>query len=660
MRAFLEGIVVYGGMSVAGVVLLLVRNPEPLWLCVAGGVASLLYLVANWRARRAYLATLIEQLRSGRLDVEDVGDAIGGWEASRLAALWEHAMREEGLRPSTALLQLVPGLAARGVIDPLVRAASHPNADVRRSCVNALASLGGDAVVGPLGLALDDPDAGVRLAALRGLARLEGDPAFVAARLGDLLQDLDPRVRAEAALRAGPDGLEILQKMIASARNEDAVAALAVAPRSLLSAVAERARAAEPEVRAAALECLARICLEPPLESAELVALLRDADPRVRRAAALLLANFEDEEALAALAGCLTDPAPEVQFAAETVLGSLGADGLAAVEPYLSSEVERAVESALRVVAASGVSEARSVLLHELRRRVRELWYDIVVYQHLPRERTLAARFLRAAYRDAMMRERRLSFKVLEVLENPKVIRKVDRAMRAGSKRSRADALEVLSNLGDREASELLVLVHETAPLEERARALAGIVQVPETLPDILAQARRSELRWIRMAAEAVDPQEGAPPPEEDVMERLLALKRVDLFHNLSLEQLDAVHRVTKEEDYLAGEVICREGDPGDMLYLLLQGRVAVVKSHGTPEAIQLASMEAIDYFGEMAILDNEPRSATVVAQTPARLLMLDGSSLKDLILQMPDISFEIFRVLTGRIRVAEKRLSRT
>jgi CRP-like cAMP-binding protein len=59
-----------------------------------------------------------------------------------------------------------------------------------------------------------------------------------------------------------------------------------------------------------------------------------------------------------------------------------------------------------------------------------------------------------------------------------------------------------------------------------------------------------------------------------------------------------------------------------------------------------------------MAILDDEPRSATVVAAEPARLLSLDGNSIKELILQMPEISFEIFRVLTHRVRAAESRLT--
>jgi CRP-like cAMP-binding protein len=57
-----------------------------------------------------------------------------------------------------------------------------------------------------------------------------------------------------------------------------------------------------------------------------------------------------------------------------------------------------------------------------------------------------------------------------------------------------------------------------------------------------------------------------------------------------------------------------------------------------------------------MAILDDQPRSATIVAREPSRLLALAGTSLKELILQMPDISFEILRVLSARVRSAEQR----
>ena len=141
-------------------------------------------------------------------------------------------------------------------------------------------------------------------------------------------------------------------------------------------------------------------------------------------------------------------------------------------------------------------------------------------------------------------------------------------------------------------------------------------------------------------------------------MERLLALKQVPLFATLSLDQLEAVHQITRETSYLKGETIVREGDPGGELYLLLEGTVQAWKSFGTPQARWLNTISAVSYFGEMAILDDEPRSATVVAVERARLLSLDGRSLKELIHQMPEISFEIFRELTSRVRAAEKRLA--
>lgn len=139
-------------------------------------------------------------------------------------------------------------------------------------------------------------------------------------------------------------------------------------------------------------------------------------------------------------------------------------------------------------------------------------------------------------------------------------------------------------------------------------------------------------------------------------MQRLLALRKVPLFESLTLDQLDAVDQLAVERDYQPGEVIVRQGESGDELFMLLEGSVDVLLDHGQPTQERLRTLEAVDYFGEMAILDDQPRSATIVANRPSRLLALAGGSLKELILQMPDISFEILRVLSARVRSAEQR----
>jgi CRP/FNR family cyclic AMP-dependent transcriptional regulator len=84
---------------------------------------------------------------------------------------------------------------------------------------------------------------------------------------------------------------------------------------------------------------------------------------------------------------------------------------------------------------------------------------------------------------------------------------------------------------------------------------------------------------------------------------------------------------------------------------------VRVFKHYGMPSETELGTVSAVSYFGEMAVLDDAVRSATIVASERLRLLAVDGANIKELILEMPELSFEIFRVLTRRVRAAEKRL---
>ena len=138
-------------------------------------------------------------------------------------------------------------------------------------------------------------------------------------------------------------------------------------------------------------------------------------------------------------------------------------------------------------------------------------------------------------------------------------------------------------------------------------------------------------------------------------MERLLALRQVSLLSGLSLERLQAVDRVAREAEYVQGEVIVREGEPGDELYLLVEGTVEVRRRTGEGE-VRLDTLGAGAYFGEMAVLDGSPRSATVVATSDVRALVLDGVRLRELVLEMPELAFDLLRVLAERVRRAERR----
>ncbi len=140
-------------------------------------------------------------------------------------------------------------------------------------------------------------------------------------------------------------------------------------------------------------------------------------------------------------------------------------------------------------------------------------------------------------------------------------------------------------------------------------------------------------------------------------MERLLALKEIPLFKNLSLDQLEAVDQITKEVEYLPDEVILRQDEPGDELYLLLEGRVRIFTNYGLPNEDEKPEQSAVSSFGEMAVLHDGTRTATVVAAERSHLLCLDGNSLRELLMQMPEISFEMFRVLVERVRTAENQI---
>jgi hypothetical protein len=661
MRALLEGIVVYSGMAAAGAALLAlpggVRGPrDVLLLCGLGAGLAVLYLAANAAVRRAYLATLVEQLRAGRLDLRDVGDALGGFEVAQLADLWRELLARRAPGARDGGLELAPLLAERGLVEPLVFAAGHPDAEVRLASIDALATVEGEGARAALLGALDDAEAAVRAAALRGLGP-PGDPALAAsaavrARLADPVSD----VRAEAALRCGGEGHALLERMARAADPAEAVAALTRLPSSLQWLARERAADRAPAVCAAALEALVRLGAEHSVPTAEVAPLLGHGAPGVRLAAVAMLGAQGTDAAAGALGAALDDAVRSVRRAGAEALGRLGDRGVEAARPQLEARGLWTVDAALGAIGAAGTPRARAALAADLRRRVREAWtHELAGAALTAAAADVPHRFLRTAHASAGARALRLAFRILELLEGPVVVRSVQRTLRLGRPRARADALEVLSNLGDRAAAGLLALLHESGPLEDRIRGVPLVPTRPRSAADVVEAGRGAADPWIRVAAAAAA---AADEGEHGIMERLLALREVPIFARLRLDQLESIHRAMRDETYVRGELIVREGEPGHELYLLLEGEVEVWAGWGGPNPKLLNRLAAVSSFGEMAVLDDETRTATIVVAKDARVASLAGDRLKDLVFTMPEIAFEIFREIIARVRRAERRLA--
>jgi HEAT repeat protein len=657
IRAFLEGVAVYAGMAAAGALLLLIREPQPLLLAALGAFAAALYLGTGLLVRREYLRELEAAIRAGRLDLSDV-EGIGQFETERLAEVALQLLEAESQRPSRSLLRMLPRIAERGALEPVRAGLAHLHADVRITCIGALGAAREGADVDGLRRACADPQAAVRRAALRALASWPEAARAAATELEALRDDPDAGVRARAAALGGDDGLRVLAAMLASDDGDEVVAAAAQAPVGLADRLSARALDPDARVRVAVLQRLTEIAPDTELPAPVFGEALASPEPRLRSAALRLLALRPDADPTR-IARALADAAFSVRSSAVSALSALGADGVRAAQPYLRDGRERAVRAALDVVARAETPSRGELLQRELLHHARELWVSELVQPLLPDGDGSASTFLRLAWRDEGDRHRRLAFHVLELGGNARSVRHIERALRFGAPRARADALEVLSNLGDREAARLLVLRFEGELDAERLAAAAARVHVPADAAALLAASRRAESLWVRAGAAAIDPTLGHNAVGVLTMERLLALRKVPLFETLTLDQLDAVDQLAEERDFAPGEVIVRQGEPGGELYLLLEGSVEVLLDHDLPTQRALRQLTAVDYFGEMAILDDQPRSATIVARERSRLLVLEGASLKELILQMPDIAFEILRELSGRVRTAEQLAQR-
>ncbi|SFB29676.1 ATP/ADP translocase [Cohnella sp. OV330] len=156
---------------------------------------------------------------------------------------------------------------------------------------------------------------------------------------------------------------------------------------------------------------------------------------------------------------------------------------------------------------------------------------------------------------------------------------------------------------------------------------------------------------WLsRLAAYARAKQEGVPSDPDAALqvEQVRLLKKISLFQGVPRAELAVLADTLKPVTAAAGDVIIREGEPGDCLYMIESGKVGVFKGDA-----RVHELRGEEYFGEMAVLTQGARTATIAAEEDVRLWKLDSDVFYERMIDRPSMAVEMMKLLSRRIRDA-------
>ncbi len=357
--------------------------------------------------------------------------------------------------------------------------------------------------------------------------------------------------------------------------------------------------------------------IDPAKSISYLIEGLGHVDVSVREAAADLLAKIGQpvlESVLTAL------QKPKQEEGALLALQQLPMPPQKPIEEYARAAVSRAVEydALMRGVKAEASNEAIGLLLESLQKK----------------SNGYGVRALRAigllGDRDSM----NLAIEILEMHNSAQ----------------RANVIEALESLNSRRRS----IIRPLMRLWEEESAPDGKADWGRLIAD--------DDSWIRDCALFAAHKLGEIEMENiatlSLMERILFFKRVPLFANLSPSDIKQVAAIAEEVSFSNDDIIVRQGEVGDVMFIIASGEVRVIASKDNKE-VELARRKVGDFIGEMALISKEPRSASVAAVGNVHTLCINQKSFESLLRDRPDVSLAVIQVLCERLKEAGLKLHR-
>ncbi len=673
-RAFIIGIANQLGVSLAGVLLLLGNRILPTeYLFVIGVAAAALTIYFVWQARKAYGPAVVAALRAGQShiffsDEEPFGGFQQDANAISTAVAGIHSQEVTVRRVAADILGR---LSVPDATNAMVGALDDSDASVRVALLKALGSAGATTAMLEVATLLQDPEPEVRLQAIVTLSQLTEYPRGIRRTIQPLLADPDPAVRCRTAatlLSTGPhpEAEAILMKMAKTGgRSGDEISE-----------------------RILALEALA----ESGSQDAYQIAAdgLHDPSPAIRRVSAKLIAQIDAQKCLIPLQQALGDEDELVRQAAAEALSQIGQPALEATLTAL--RIPQLEEGALLALQLLPTYQATAEIKEYANQQVdkalqyHDLWRNCQGYIFGQRGRTAGDEgYLRQPYfdsglilADSLIFNARYhgtnALRAIAVVGNKEAINLAVDNLSSQVAGQKANAMETLDSIGDREVARRVM------PLWERA----DIAMIP-TDTHWLAKVLQDKDPWIRscgaLMAKGINRESLKPLLDEmaendpdalvresaqskaygvndmdtihtlSTMERVLFLHRVPLFANLPPNDLKQIAMIAGERTFSEGAIIAEQGEAGDILYIIVSGEILVTAIDEDGHQTELGRRHTGEYVGEMAIISDEVRMASLTALGEVRTLCISQSQFKEILRLRPEASLAVMSVLCERLR---------
>lgn len=643
VRAFVDGVPEQAGTFIAGAILIIGEQTlAPQQVYIVGLIAAALCTLAIYRAWSGYNDALIEALRAGNPHLfYSEEQPFGGFRQDALAI----RAALDGLNDHDPIIRRVSAEILGHLSIPeaevtLIDRLDDLDSLVRASCIRALVQAKVTSALGRISELLQDPEPDVRFEAVAALLVLtQGSTDFVY-QLAPLLDDKDLRVSTRAA-----SVILRIQPPFGRREGDQRIAEMA---RSFLRYTAAMGELSDREHAITAMgnwgDAEAFEFLVNELKD-------RDLPVRIRRAVLAALAKIDPIQSMPYLIEALGYTDISTKETAATLLGQIGE---AATKPVLA--------------ALQNPEQEEGALL---------ALQQLPVPPETPIEDYTRVIVARAVEYDALLRRLKHETRQSEALSL------LSESLYKTSNQYGVRALRAIGLLGDRDAMSLAIDILTTRNSKQRANVIEALESINVRWRRIIQPLMNlwedehatshggkvdwqrlltDEDPWIRDCALFAAHKLGEMKMENiatlSLMERILFFKRVPLFENLSPGDIKQVAALAQEESFSDGINIVREGEIGDVMFIIVSGEVRVLVTREQKE-VEIARRKAGEYVGEMALISREPRSATVTAVGNVRALCIDQKSFESLLRDRPDASLAVIQVLCERLKEASTKVHR-